>query len=444
MAIDPNEELVEINVRRTVFYPKKPGINYITVRGFVMRDAATPWAPPTAEQIGLIGTHWSKGWVIENNEISHSACSGIALGKYGDQWDNQSANSAEGYVNTIERALDNGWSKETIGHHIVRNNIISHCEQAGIVGSLGAAFSTITGNTVHDIHVRRLFSGDEMAAIKIHGAIDMEISHNHLYRSWMGLWLDWMAQGTRVSGNLFHDHLDQDLFVEVNHGPLVVDNNIFLSRVTLLNRSQGTAYIHNLFAGRLNVNVHDSRMTPFLKAHSTALAGLHDNPGGDDRFYNNVFLEHADLSPYDSAPLAVQMDGNVFLKGATPSSHEKDPLVKPEFNPALELVEEADGFYLTPRLDKAWAAERIRAFVTTDLLGHAVIPDLPFLQPNGAHIRIDTDFFGAPRGDMYPMPGPFENPSPGVLQLNVRLATFSAARGSSEALFPQPTPLFRP
>ena len=156
-----------------MFYPEKPGINYITVRGFTLRHAATPWAPPTAEQIGLIGTHWSKGWIIENNVISHSICSGIALGKYGDQWDNTSADTAEGYVKTIERALQNGWNKETIGHHIVRNNDISHCEQAGIVGSLGAAFSAVTGNTIHDIHVRRLFTGAEMAGIKFHAAIDV-------------------------------------------------------------------------------------------------------------------------------------------------------------------------------------------------------------------------------------------------------------------------------
>ena len=104
-GVNPNEQLVEINVRQTVFYPDKPGRNYITVRGFTLRHAATPWAPPTAEQIGLIGTHWSKGWIIENNVISHSICSGIALGKHGDQWDNTSANTAEGYVKTIERAL---------------------------------------------------------------------------------------------------------------------------------------------------------------------------------------------------------------------------------------------------------------------------------------------------------------------------------------------------
>lgn len=101
-GVDPNRQLVEINVRQTVFYPDRPGRNFITVRGFVMRHAATPWAPPTAEQVGLLGTHWSKGWVIEDNTISHSVCSGIALGKHGDRFDNTSANTAEGYVKTIE------------------------------------------------------------------------------------------------------------------------------------------------------------------------------------------------------------------------------------------------------------------------------------------------------------------------------------------------------
>ena len=150
-GVNPNEQLVEINVRRTVFYPERPGINYITVRGFILRHAATPWAPPTAEQVGLIGTHWSKGWIIENNEISHSRCSGVTLGKYGDGYDNTSANTAEGYVKTIERALKNGWNRETIGHHIVRNNTIHDCEQTGICGSLGGVFSQIVSNHIYNI-----------------------------------------------------------------------------------------------------------------------------------------------------------------------------------------------------------------------------------------------------------------------------------------------------
>jgi alpha-N-arabinofuranosidase len=415
-AVNPNEQLVEINVRRTVFYPEKTGMNYITVRGFAMRHAATPWAPPTAEQVGLIGTHWSKGWIIENNVISHSVCSGIALGKYGDEWDNK-AGSAEGYVGTLNRALKNGWNKETVGSHIVRNNHISHCEQTGVVGSLGCSFSVVTGNTIHDIHVRQLFGGAEMAGIKFHGAIDVEISRNHIYRTCRGLWLDWMAQGTRVSGNLFHDNLDQDLFVEVDHGPFLVDNNIFLSPMTLLDDSRGGAYVHNLIAGGTSMNSFDGRMTPFHKAHTTEVAGLHNNPSGDDRFYNNLFVQRGDLSPYDAARLPVWMDGNVFLKGAKPSKHEKDPLVKPDFDPALKLVEKPDGFYLEVQFDKAWAGERTRKLVTTDLLGKAAIPNLPYEQADGTPIRVNTDYFGKQRGEANPMPGPFESPGQGELKV---------------------------
>ncbi len=408
-GVNPNDAEVEINVRQTVFYPDKPGINYITVRGFTMMHAATPWAPPTAEQIGLIGTHWSKGWIIENNDIRYSTCVGITLGKYGDQWDNTSQNSAEGYVKTIERALENGWSRGNIGHHIVRNNRIAHCEQAGIVGSLGAVFSFITGNVIHDIHVRRLFTGAEMAGIKIHAAIDTMISCNHIYRTCRGIWLDWMAQGTRVTRNLLHDNNgSQDLFVEVNHGPFLVDHNLFLSGSSLLDWSQGGAYVHNLFTGRIVLRPELRRATPFHKANSTEVAGLRNIPGGDDRFYNNIFVGHDGLAPYDKAAQPMQMAGNVLLKGARPSKHEQDHLVQSEFDPGIKLVEEKDGMYLHIILDKKWAEKQPHQLVTTELLGRAKIPDLPYERPNGSPYRIDTDYFSKKRKAENPFPGPFE------------------------------------
>lgn len=417
--VDPNHELTEINVRQTVFYPDKPGMNYITVRGLILRQAATPWAPPTAEQIGVIGTHWSKGWIIEDNIVSHSTCSGIALGKYGDEWDNTSADSAEGYVKTIERALKSGWSKENIGHHLVRRNTVSHCEQAGIVGSLGAVFSAVTGNTIHDIHVRRLFSGAEMAGIKFHAAIDVEISHNHIYRTCLGLWLDWMAQGTHVCSNLFHDNQDEDLMVEVDHGPFLVDNNIFLSRTSQRIVSQGGAYIHNLFCGGIDLTQFDARMTPFMKAHSTEVAGLHDNPSGDMRFYNNVFAQAGDIAPFNSARLPMCLGGNVFLKGAKSCMCETAPLLKSDFDPCIKLVETKEDLHLEITLDNAWAIEQRRKVVTTNLLGSATIPNLPFEHSDGTPIRIDTDYSGRSRNQANPFPGPFEWPEGGKLSIKI-------------------------
>ncbi len=419
-TISPNDEEVEINVRQTVFYPEQTGINYITVRGFTMRHAATPWAPPTAEQIGLLGTNWSKGWIIEDNDIQYSTCVGITLGKYGDEWDNTSQNSAEGYVETINRALENGWDKDTIGHHVVRNNHIAHCEQAGIVGSLGAIFSTITNNVIHDIHVRRLFSGAEMAAIKLHAPIDTEISNNHIYNAARGIWLDWMAQGSRVTRNLLHDNGPlEDLFMEVNHGPYMIDNNLFLSATSLYDWSQGGAYAHNLFAGRVLLRPELSRETPYHLPHSTALAGLKNIAGGDNRFYNNIFVGTNGLTTYDDAAFPVHMSGNLFLNGATPSIHEAEPAVKPDFNPELQLIQDHNQYYLEMIFDADFTEVNTLP-VTTEMLGHAIVPGLPYKNVDGTDLIIDTDYFGKTRNMSNPTVGPFEHPGHDRVRLEVR------------------------
>jgi len=440
-GVNPNNSNVEINVRKTVFTPEKTGINYITVRGFTLRNAATNWAPPTAGQIGLITAYWCKGWIIEDNEIAYSTCSGVALGKYSDEFDNKSANSAKGYVETVKRAQAHTlpWTMEHIGHHIVRNNHISHCEQTGIVGSLGCSFSTVTGNHIHDIHVRQLFTGAEMAGIKFHGAIDTTISHNHIYRTNRGLWLDWMAQGARVSGNLMHDNdTDQDLYLEVNHGPFVIDNNVFLSRWNIWTMSEGGAFAHNLFAGKIVTQPELGRETPFHLAHSTAVAGLKNIAGGDDRFYNNIFVgngtpgaESTKAAPqhsprgagyglwvYNQRETPLQAGGNVCYHGAQPYSTEAKSLVLITNNPSVKL-EQKDGQFL---LQCHWGAELKQAgtvLVTTALLGRAKIPNLPYENPDGSPLRIDNDYFGKPRQSQNPTPGPFENAGEAILELKV-------------------------
>lgn len=264
---DPNQELVEINVRQAVFYPEEPGRDYITVSGFTMEQAATPWSPPTAEQIGLIGTNWSKGWVIEDNIIQYSVCTGLTLGKHGDEYDN-----ASNYNRSIRIAIkEMGWSRDNIGSHLVRNNVIRNCGQAGIVGSMGGAFSTIIGNEIHDIRQEHEYGGCETAGIKLHGAIDVQIIGNHIYRCehWGGLWLDWMSQGARVSGNLLHDNRN-DFMSEMNHGPMLVDNNILLSGRSILDASAGAAYVHNLAIGKNAIWPHLAhRSTPIFQPHST-------------------------------------------------------------------------------------------------------------------------------------------------------------------------------
>jgi len=442
---DPNRETVEINVRQTIFYPDKPFINFITVRGFKMQHAATSWAPPTAEQMGLIGTHWSRGWIIENNIIQYSKCVGISLGKYGDEFDNKDTESAIGYVGTINRALAFGWNKGTIGGHIVRNNTIAFCEQAGIVGSMGCAFSTIQGNTIHDIHVRRLFTGAEMAGIKFHGAIDVQISNNHIYKTVLGVWLDWMAQGAQVKNNLLHDN-SQDIFLEVNHGPMLISNNILLSKANLLMNSSGAAFVHNIFGGNITVIYYDSRLTPLHKPHSTYVAKLHDNPGGDVQFINNLFVNEGNASQYGRAILPVIFDGNVFTQGTirpVPGDQkerfgemseaareeyrkkkpadvaERNSLLKPDFDGTAKIIFENGEYFLDLALDKSWLTEKKRSLVSTKSLSKAIIPGLPYENTDGSDLVIDKDYFGELRDKANPSPGPFEIKSYGKQRIRV-------------------------
>ena len=200
-----------------------------------------------------------------------------------------------------------------------------------------------------------------------------------------------------------------------------MDNNLFLSPSpsTLLDYSEGGAYAHNLIAGRIKLRPQLDRSTPFNKPHSTEVAGLRNIVGGDDRFYNNLFVGFNGLAEYDAARLPMWMDGNVFLKGAKPSKHETNPLVRPEFDPALKLVEKADGFFLELALGGVSTAARSRKLVTTELLGKAAIPGLPYEQPDGTPIRVNTDYFGKPRGESDPMPGPFESVGEGTLRVKV-------------------------
>ena len=434
---NPNEQVVEINVRETVFYPEKTGINFITVRGFTVRDAATPWAPPTAEQIGAIGTNWSKGWIIENCDISHSVCSGIALGKHGDEFDNTSANSAEGYIKTIERAFARGWNRETIGHHLIRNNTIHDCEQAGIVGSLGAVFSRVEGNHIYNIFVRRLFDGAEMAGIKFHAAIDVVIRHNRIHNTIRGMWMDWMAQGTRITGNLCYDNDAEDIFFEVDHGPFLVDNNLLLSAWSIHECSEGGAFAHNLIAGEIGPWVDAGRETPFHKPHATTIAGMATFHDGEHRYFNNVFVpnfvdrrpknvaENKTVEPpsyglgrYTSMGLSVRAEGNVYCGGAHPYRNEADSVVLSCAVPKPMLVEEGERVFLKIDLG-ACVDRRSTALVTAARLGKARVPDVPFENPDGSPVLVNGDYFGNARNQSNPTVGPFEHRTTGVMSIRV-------------------------
>lgn len=435
---DPNEMRMEATVRPFCFFPEKEGLNYITVSGLTIEKAATQWAPPTAFQPGLIGPNWSRGWIIENCVIRGSKCCGVSLGKRREKTDNQwsydsSKSGTQTYTEVVFDNIKGGWTKETVGGHVVRNNEIYDCGQTGIVGSMGGVFSTISHNHIYNCNNRGEFGGAEMGGIKLHAAIDVTIEDNVIHDCIHGTWLDWQAQGARVTRNVYFDNIDVDLFLEVNHGPITVDNNLFLSQTRncgLLHVSQGVAFVHNLFTAPTTMLQEPRRFTPYHYAHETMVHGLIYIYGGDDRVIGNVYLGEktgnaiyngyptpgmkqntetdGHLANANGNPFPVTIRDNVYLNGAKPFAHEERP-VEVAFPEASVRVAREDGhFYLETNLpDELFAPTVLR--VGTENLGTAFEPGARYENPDGTPFVLECDVTGAKRAEKTAA-GPFAAP----------------------------------
>lgn len=432
-GIDPNTASVEVSVRSQVFYPAKTGINYITVRGFTLENAASNWAPPSAEQPGIIGPRWAKGWIIENNIIRNSRCSGISLGRptFGHSHHYQKLqskiypepNGGQTEQQLIDYFENASWTKDEAGFHIIRNNHIYDCGQAGIVGCSGAAFSRIEGNHIHDICRGESFEGDEMAGIKLHFAVDAVLKDNHIHHTIRGLWLDWGSQGAQVIGNLFHNNeFTQDVFIEVCHGPILFANNIMLSKNSMALGSQGIANIHNLICGEISGGADrcaGGRITFYYKPHETISAGKSPNQGGDWQWYNNLLTNRASLGNWDEPKLPIKYEGNVFTKGTKADKNDMAALLKPGFDPEVKIVQKTDGWYLEINADTDWVTGQKRRLVATDILGKATVPNQMFTNPDGSSFAIDYDYFSKKRNSENFFPGPFEFLKSGRVEIKV-------------------------
>lgn len=448
---DPNQEMVEINVRKCCFFPERTGVNYITVRGFEMMHAATSWAPPTAMQEGLIGANWSRGWVIENNIIHDSKCSGISIGKEESTGNNDFTRfyRKPGYQYQMEavfKARQIGWSREKTGSHVIRDNVIYDCGQNGIVGHLGCVFSEICGNEIYNIAVKHEFYGHEIAGIKLHAAIDVQIHHNYIHDCTLGTWLDWQAQGTRVSSNIY-DQNNRDFMVEVTHGPCLVDNNIFTSAYAFDNAAQGSAFIHNLCCGFTNFYPVLNRATPYHLPHSTEVAGTTLVYGFDDRWYQNIFvggeeekrkygtdlyngapvsmeeymervrsLGNGDVEQFERVKQPVGINGNVYLNGAKPFDREETKY-QDDADPAIRIAEENGEVYLEITIPEKMKSIRTEV-ISTEKLGMARIVEQRFENPDGSVLYLNRDMKENVRSES-PVPGPVEEVHVGANRVKV-------------------------
>ena len=335
---DPNVSVPELIVRPACFYPVVEHRDYITLRGITFRDAGPNWAPPTSEQVGIVGTNWSRGWVLEDCEVSGAECSGITLGKYGDEFDNIGPTAAN-YHNTIMRCISNGLDR--VGCHTVRRCRITDCGQAGICGSLGAVFSTIDDCDISYCHWKKPYGGAEMGGIKIHAAVDFTISNCRIHHcgSVAGIWFDWMGQGARVVGNTLWAN-SRDLFFEVDHGPILVEGNDLLSDMSFTACSHNVAFVGNRIRGKYHYH-NDKRRTPIFKPHTVTLDSLDKVECGNGNFVfvNNILAndprweKEAHPSRYEDNWMIPAENWKVDDAGGTCSITPPAGSTRPEFRP---------------------------------------------------------------------------------------------------------------
>ena len=264
--------------------------------------------------------------------------------------------------------------------------------------------------------------------------------------------------------------MGEDIFVEVSHGPTLIDNNILLSTRSLKLAAQGIAVVHNLIGGSLTCvgkgtdngapNLPSPRYTHYHVPHRTEVLGFMTFLHGDVRFYNNLFVQqpvHPALEklaqrakeepnawddsnvevgtfPYDGYPTFQEWDkqfegycgmgsapsdryyshlpvwaaGNVYFGGARPWEQEESPVMVPE-SVTLWLLEEGGRYTLETDLYRKLPSVKT-PFVSTALLGEAFEPEEKFENPDGTPIQFDRDYFGRHR-EPNPLPGPFAQAS---------------------------------
>ena len=247
--------------------------------------------------------------------------------------------------------------------------------------------------------------------------------------------------------------------IEVGHGPTLVDNNILLSKMSVVMPSEGIACVHNLMLGAfglINSGVdsvvngqREPRYTPYHIRHRTEVAGFMTILHGDDRIYNNIFIQQypvtdaarqpanndyevvgtapfdifptydewishfmmgqepnmGALAPYHFGHLPVWVEGNAYFNGATVCRHEKRSLVE-EKGKAFVSLAEKDGKLILKTNVYDFLKDFRDGIITSDVLGCAFEPEQRFENPDGSAIIFDSDYFGAHRG-LDALPGPF-------------------------------------
>ena len=179
------------------------------------------------------------------------------------------------------------------------------------------------------------------------------------------------------------------------------------------------------------------RATPYHFNHTTDIAGYAFLYGNDVRFYQNIFAGTGEVcekwklgtAGYDGSPVSMdeyiknvsQLDGdhekyytakqpvyinkNCYSGNASIFEREEDKLfMHTDINPTI-MEEDGKVYIALDVTEELFSVPTV--LITTEILPPPRIVDLPYENPDGSPLRIDSDLLGNPRGDS-PTVGPIE------------------------------------
>ncbi|HEV8245693.1 MAG TPA: right-handed parallel beta-helix repeat-containing protein, partial [Polyangiaceae bacterium] len=315
------------------------------------------------------------------------------------------------------------------GEHLIKNNTIQRCGEAGIAGADGLIFSVIEGNLIEEINPQKHFGGYESGGIKIHGAVDVTITGNIIRKvhagaspSHPGIWIDWAGQGTRITGNVIYDIDQSGIEVEADHGPILIDNNIVIGGGDSWNASENLVSVHNLYVDHAwTFSSGDGRTPGYNVPHTSNSAGTATINSSDDRHLNNIYINKGTSAvPQQSG---YQCDYNVLWGGGGKTSWGDTHSIANGFSAAFAYVSQADGVDISFNADTA-PTDVAAPLITRDLIGINKLTMQGIENHDGSPITIDTDMIGATRDATHPTAGPFEE-----LVTGANMYTFRAGAG---------------
>jgi hypothetical protein len=157
--------------------------------------------------------------------------------------------------------------------------------------------------------------------------------------------MDFGNQGIRITRNIIYNTQAATVFLEMDHGPTLVDNNVLIGQPVRSN-SEATVFAHNLFVDcGYDYSPDTGRRSGYYTPHTTKVVAVKTGTAQDDKWFNNIFVRKG-LDNVKTAP-GYTSDYNVFLEGARKSTFGDEHSAVDPYVTGLTIKDQPRGATIT-------------------------------------------------------------------------------------------------